>query len=405
MNELTNIWAMNKDFFSSKSLSQILAFAGDGKLTDGNPTSKEFRELLGELPSSMLKTFAEHCLCEKFDYSGFALQDIVNQLGDRLGFRVEYGLYRGRRNEIGYDGIWTSPENGYSLVVEVKTTDAYRINLDTIAEYRKRLVDSGKIGKADSSILIVVGREDTGDLEAQIRGSKHAWDIRLISTDALMQLLVTKETLNDTKTIQQINELLKPREYTRIDKLVDLIFKTSKDMLLSDGDQVQVEDREEDFSVHGGAKRRHKHSEEKVVPVGFHDECIGRIERKLQCSLIKQSKVAYANRERSIGIVCANSRTYGQSGAVKYWFAFHPHQEEYLKAFETAYVALGCGSADTVFLVPFSVFAPLLQHMWTTRREDRMYWHVVVYQRNDQYTLSQPLLQKGAVVDITNYKI
>jgi len=35
-------------------------------------------------------------------------------------------------------------------------------------------------------VLIVVGRQDTGELEAQIRGSRHAWDIRLISAEALL---------------------------------------------------------------------------------------------------------------------------------------------------------------------------------------------------------------------------
>ena len=67
---------------------------------------------------------------------------IINQIGVRLGFTIEHGLYRGRQNDIGYDGIWHSKEH-YSLVVEVKTTDAYRINLDIIAAYRDRLIEKG----------------------------------------------------------------------------------------------------------------------------------------------------------------------------------------------------------------------------------------------------------------------
>ncbi|MGC4023045.1 MAG: hypothetical protein QM734_14420 [Cyclobacteriaceae bacterium] len=96
------------------------------------------------------------------------------------------------------------------------------------------MIEQDRVSKDKSSILIVVGQQDTGDLEAQIRGSKHAWDIRLISTDSLLNLLTLKETLNHTKTIQQINELLKPKEYTRIDKLIDLIFVTSKDLQLDE---------------------------------------------------------------------------------------------------------------------------------------------------------------------------
>ena len=231
MNSISEIWTKSKETFDSKTLSQILAFAGDGKLKDNNVTSIEFRELLDQVPSGLLKQFADNCLTEKFDDGGFALQDVINQIGTRLGFAVESGLYRGKQNDIGFDGIWTSNE-GHSIVPEVKTTDAYRINLDTIAVYRRKLIDQSRIDKINSSILIVVGRQDTGVLEAQIRGSQHAWDIRLLSTDSLLKLLSLKETLNDTKTIQQINELLKPKEYTRIDKLIELIFLTSKDLQL-----------------------------------------------------------------------------------------------------------------------------------------------------------------------------
>ena len=66
-------------------------------------------------------------------------------------------------------------------MVEVTTTDAYRIDLETLAGYRRGLIASGQITEPESSMLIVVGRKDTGDLEAQIRGSRHAWDIRLVS--------------------------------------------------------------------------------------------------------------------------------------------------------------------------------------------------------------------------------
>jgi hypothetical protein len=98
-------------------------------------------------------------------------------------------------SEIGFDGIWQQYDT-WNLVVEVKTTDAYRIPLDAIAKYRNRLIESGKIIEAKSSILIIVGRDDTGELEAQIRGSKQAWDIRIISIDSLIRLLISSRRKN-----------------------------------------------------------------------------------------------------------------------------------------------------------------------------------------------------------------
>ncbi len=97
------------------------------------------------------------------------------------GYKVTNGRYQGTTKAVGYDGLWASPE-GHAIVAEVKTTDAYRISLDNLANYRDRLRADGDI-PATSSILLIVGREDTGELEAQVRGSRHAWDMRLIIHD------------------------------------------------------------------------------------------------------------------------------------------------------------------------------------------------------------------------------
>jgi hypothetical protein len=76
-------------------------------------------------------------------------------------------------------------KTGYSLIIEVKTSDAYRINLDRIAGYRENLIKAGKVS-GNCSVLLVVGRDDTGDLEAQVRGSRHAWSVRIISIEAFV---------------------------------------------------------------------------------------------------------------------------------------------------------------------------------------------------------------------------
>jgi hypothetical protein len=396
MSSITELWTKSRDTFETKTLAQILSFAGDGKLKDGNTTSLEFRELLDQVPSRLLKQFADSCLSEKFDDGGLALQDIINQIGIRLGFSAEHGLYRGKQNDIGFDGIWKSKE-GHSIIVEVKTTDAYRINLDTIAEYRAKLVEQGRVNKAQSSILIVVGRQDTGDLEAQIRGSRHAWDIRLLSTDSLLNLLSLKETLNDTKTIQQINELLKPKEYTRIDKLIELIFLTSKDLKLDEPAEDEVEEVIETKSP--------KTDEPKFTPVNFHDECLTKIQDKLKINFIKQTRIAYADKEKSVGLICAISKAHKQAKFEKYWFAFHPHQKDFLDEYSTAYVSYGCGSAENTLLIPFVDFEPLVKNMWTTENEDRMYWHVVIHKRGDKFLLAQPRNESQNLLDITKYKL
>lgn len=397
MSSITELWLKSKLAFKSKTLSQILSFAGDGKLKDGNETSKEFRELLDQVPSDLLKQFADNCLIDKFEDSGFALQDVINQIGLRLGFSTEPGSYRGKQNHIGFDGIWTSKDN-YKIVVEVKTTDAYRINLDVLARYRTKLIEKNNALENESSILIIVGRQDTGDLEAQIRGSRHAWDIRLISTDSLLKLLSIKEALNDTKTIQQINELLKPREYTRIDRLIDLIFLTSKDLRLEDPIEHDVEFVE---PKPGSAKE----GGPKITYVNFHDDCLFKIQKKLRINFIKQSRISFTNKEKTVGLICSVSKAHKQGRNNKFWFAFHPHQQEFLKDFSKAYVAYGCGSAENTFLIPFLQFEPLINTFWTTEKEDRMYYHVVIHEKDNAFLLQQPKGTSQDMVDITKFRV
>jgi hypothetical protein len=340
----------------------------------------------------MILSYANYCLTGKFEDSGLALQDIINQIGSRLGFKVRNGLYRGKTNEIGYDGIWTSNE-GHSIVVEVKTTDAYRINLDTIANYRNKLIEKQEIDKSKSSILIVVGREDTGDLEAQIRGSQHAWDIRLISTDSLLNLLLLKESLNDAKTILQINELLKPKEYTRVDKLIELIFTATKDSQIDEVDDIEEENQKE-------PKRKEN---EKVLPVSFYEECIDAVEKKLKVSFLKIGKILYANKEKSIGISCAVSKAYKQGEGEIYWYAFHPHQKDFLSEYNQSFVAYGCGNSNNVILMPTEFFLTKLKSMLTTTKQNRMYWHVKIFKKGNRFFLKQS--KEGSDIEVTKYRV
>ena len=120
---LVEIWRESRKQLEEKQLRQVIAFAGEGKLLDGSVAAQEFREFLKHIPSQLLLEYVDQCLVNRFADSGLALQDAVNELGARLGFKVTAGRYRGAAGEIGNDGLWEAPE-GHALVVEVKMTDA-----------------------------------------------------------------------------------------------------------------------------------------------------------------------------------------------------------------------------------------------------------------------------------------
>lgn len=381
------MWLNSSKQVTDKHVQQLIAFAGSGRLKDSDSGAPEFRAFLSNVPSSFLHRYANECLESSFTDSGFALQDIVNEVGARIGAKVTPGRYRGAAGKIGFDGLWQFP-SGHSLIVEVKTTDAYRIDLSKITGYQRALEAQEEICEDASSVLIVVGRQDTGDLEAQIRGSRFAWDIRLISVEALFRLVVIKEELEDPSIIQRIHQILVPREFTRLDEIADILFSTAEEIKQEEADESEETD---------GKKSRNP----KFTPVAFHQPCIDRITKYLGVNLIKRSRAKYSTPDGSTVVNCAISKEHDPDKHPNYWFAFHPHQREFLLDARTAYVAFGCGSQNQLLLIPFTTFEKWLNSFWTTEKGDKTYWHVVIHKDKTRFFLHR---KKGnARIDLSEY--
>jgi len=268
-----------------------------------------------------------------------------------------------------------------AIVVEVKTTDAYRIDLDTVAAYRRNLIGSGRAKETNCSILIIVGRSDTGDLEAQVRGSRHAWDIRLISIDGLLRLMHLKEELDDPKIMEKIRQVLTPQEFTKVDGIIDLVFSTAEDVKKEEEVAEVADDDDEE------------QRKPKFAPINFRDACAARVQKHLGQPLVKRSLAVYSSPDEELAVVCINSREYKKSKHSGYWFAFHPHQRDLLQNHKQTFVALGCGSQDAILLIPGPKFIKWLERFHITELEDRFYWHVRVDKDKDGYLLR---VKKGA---------
>lgn len=388
---LLTLWQANPGEIESKRIHQLVAIAGHGLLRDGSPTSAELREFLGAAPIKLLERYLDECLSAPFDESGLVLQDLVNELGARLGCEVRRGLYRGKVNAIGYDGIWRFPD-GYAVVVEVKTTDTYNLPLDKLAGYRASLAKNAEISD-ESSILIVVGRRDTGSLEAQVRGSRHAWDIRLISIDKLLKLVEIKEAADSKTTIQKIRTVLTPLELTRVDFIVDLLATTAEDVKKIS----ESEDLEDELQVH-------EKPEKKFTPVAFHEDVIGRVAKALGKDLKKETRSLYASMDKALSVRAIVSRAHPHGPNTFYWYAFHPYYTDPLAEYSKSYVAFGCGSGDKVLLFDLSEFASWLPQMNVTEKEDRMYYHIH-FMEDEKGKIELRLKGGHSPIDVTKYKL
>jgi hypothetical protein len=404
---LISLWKSAPDAVAEMTIQQIVGTAGDGRLLDRSACSAELRQYLRGVSSADLARYVEQCLGSTFDKSGMVLQDLVNELGRRLEYEVTDGRYQGAANEIGHDGLWHSPEK-HALVVEVKTTDAYRISLDTIAGYRTRLGEAGRIDSS-SSVLIVVGRQDTGELEAQVRGSRHAWDIRLISADALVKLVQLKENTEAVDTGRKIRSLLTPMEYTRLDRMIDVMFTAAKDVEEGTaGIQDEDEDDEPEASTFSlstpvGAKGSWQFTDGKLLQAK-RDAIVAAMGAKTGVSYIKKSRALAWDASHSKRVVSTLSKRYARSPATPYWYAYHPPWHAFLQDGTDAHLLLGCMDLPFAFALPLSVLTPLLDAMNTTERNGEHYWHLKLGRPSPgRYTLLLP--KRSDALPIDEYRL
>lgn len=124
-------------------------------------------------------------------------------------------------------------------------------------------------------------------------------------------------------------------------------------------------------------------------PVSFHNECVKRLEHHFNQPLAKRSRTTYTSKNGKIALTCAISKAHERGGQQFYWFGFHRHQKQFLEQFETSYVSFGCGSEDTLMLIPLSTFSEYLDYMSVTDRDNRYYWHVHITQNSKNYFLQR----------------
>lgn len=193
--------------------------------TEPGSASERFRKYLRENVRHIedVRAYVNAALSNSGGQFNKALQDLINHVGQLLGFGVTYGRYRGAKSDIGFDGLWQSPV-GWSIVVETKTTDVYTVRTATLLGYINSLISDGRIKDPAKVLgLYVYGRYDaqTNQLENAIVVEGRRENLRVVSVEALLNLLELKQEYSlghDT-----VLGLFLPAQM-KIDPLVNLIF-------------------------------------------------------------------------------------------------------------------------------------------------------------------------------------
>lgn len=207
------------------TLSRFIDWIGEFK--DGSQASEKFRELLRDEETTVesIEDWMREVLEGSQAYHNRALQDIINNIGERLGFEVVYGPYSGKSGEIAYDGWWKSPgtddKKDTHLIVESKKSTTYTIDPNQIGGYMEKLAEQEGIDPKTIYGLYVVGGEDPKSMVTLIRGSQYRDRVRVITSDSLLRLLKIQE--KSGLTHDKVSDILLPIDAVNVGELVGLI--------------------------------------------------------------------------------------------------------------------------------------------------------------------------------------
>ena len=371
-----------KKYDASKFLESLQA----ANLRDNSSASLELRRHLRAAGLTEIEAISRILLSTQTN--GRVFQDLVNNLGERIGFEVEYGLYQGVKNAIGFDGYWRSKNS--DIVVECKTTDAFRISTDVLLRYAERLRVERNL-KGSPSILLVVGRFDTGDLESQIRGSRADDRIGVIGIGSLLSLVGAVGELTNGPATEGLRSLLIPRDYTRLDELSRLITNVINEAQYSHSiaeDLVSQDSTKIPFDEMVSSAVWYK-----AAMVSSLEEETGVLDK------ITASKSHFTD-QMGQSIFIAASKRY-QREDQQYWFSIPKDMENFWRA-NGGRLLLGLVGSKVHYDIPWDALEKIIVHLNEASRGKRDYFHLGLKDTGQSFEAILPKL--GKTLDISRYE-
>jgi hypothetical protein len=146
-------------------------------------------------------------------------------------------------------------------------------------------------------------------------------------------------------------------------------------------------DDEVDIKLECGVKEKQE-KRQRATALDITSDCIQRISNYLNKNLVKRSKAIYRTYDDKTAVVCLTSRGMNKGKRTEYWFGLRIKQKEFLESAERSYLALGCGLADKIFLIPYSVFHNWLGYMSISGNiEQIQHWNIVVIEKQGSLML------------------
>jgi hypothetical protein len=129
----------------------------------------------------------------------------------------------------------------------------------------------------------------------------------------------------------------------------------------------------------------------------FDSDAFERVAVSLGSPLMRMSPSKYESTDGRCRLIGMCSRRYYDKEHA-FWFGFSYPQRDFLSWPQQSWVALECESAETILLVRFDQFRPLLEAMHAT---EGSHWHISIQIVGTKYLMSLPVRRE--LVDITSW--
>lgn len=208
-----------------RTLDELLGHVGPLDDSPGLDNGRErFRRFLRESAVSVddLGAYLRECLERSDEAHTRALQDLLNHIGTRLGFEVEFGPYRRLPGSLGWQGRWISPA-GDQVVVATKRHETYADQRPTLARVVEQLIQERRIrgwGRALGLYIVTDSGVDLGHLEKSISSEPNAHPLRIIKPESVLAL--ARLRLGGHLAHDDILTLLRSTS-PRLDPLVEMV--------------------------------------------------------------------------------------------------------------------------------------------------------------------------------------
>lgn len=144
--------------------------------------------------------------------------------------------------------------------------------------------------------------------------------------EGLIKLVQIKDKSDDPSTLNQIRQLLQPFEYTKIDKIIDVIFTTAVNV-----ESQQEIEQEAPTSPGGERDGQTGGKQDRTDPELLNakrEQAVDAFATLKGKELVRRSKTLFWSPDKELRVCCAVSKRY-ENEYQPYWYAFHPKWDQF----------------------------------------------------------------------------